>query len=120
MDLNRCDFIGRIGQDLDLRQTTSGKSVLSFTIAVNGYKDDVQWVSCVAWEKTAEILNQYCGKGSRIYVSGRWQTRSYDKDGITHYKTEVVVNQMQMLGNKGNSVSKNSERTPPPENDIPF
>jgi single-strand DNA-binding protein len=77
--------------------------VLSFTLAINKKvkeKDQVSYISCVSFNKTAEILNQYCDKGSLILVDGELQSRSYEKDNRTIYVTEVVVGRVVLLDNK--------------------
>ena len=121
-DLNLCQFIGRLGRDPEIKYTQSGKAVTNFTIAVNGYKDDVQWVNCVAWEKLAEICGKYLTKGKQVYVSGRQQTRQWeDQDGNKKYTTEIVIENMQMLGGNrsdNNETQRGPEQTP--EDDIPW
>lgn len=104
-DLNLCQFIGRLGADPESRSTTSGMSVTNFRIAV-GWKtkndEGTEWVRCAAFGKLADICAQYLTKGSQVYVSGYMRTRKWqDKDGQDKYSTEVMVNNMQMLGGKG-------------------
>ena len=122
-DLNLCQFIGRLGRDPEIKYTQSGKAVTNFTIAVNGYKDDVQWVNCVAWEKLAAICGEYLTKGKQVYVSGRQQTRQWeDQDGNKKYTTEIVIENMQMLGGGNRSDNNETQRGPEqtPEDDIPW
>lgn len=95
-------LIGRPTKDIELRTTQSGSSVASFTLAVDKdiskQKDEVDFVPCVAWNRTAEILSQYAGKGRLICVEGRIQTRNYDnKEGQRVYVTEVVVERLKLL-----------------------
>ena len=105
--LNRCDFIGRLGRDPEVRYTAAGKSVASFSVACSekrGDNETTEWVNAIAWEKLADICGQYLQKGSLVYISGRMQTRKWeDKDGGTRYTTEIVVRDMKMLGGKGES-----------------
>ena len=105
--LNRCDFIGRLGRDPEIRHTSGGKQVASFSLACSekfGGKESTEWVNAIAWEKLAEICGNYLQKGSLVYISGRMQTRKWeDKDGGTRYTTEIVVRDMKMLGGKGES-----------------
>ena len=88
-----------------------------FTLAIDRRKSSdgnqqADFIQCVAWEKTAEVISQYCTKGKKIAVEGRIQTRSYDaKDGAKRYVTEVVVNNMEFCDSKGSGTSS----TAPPE-----
>ena len=99
--LNRCDFIGRLGRDPEIRHTSGGKQVASFSLACSekfGGKESTEWVNAIAWEKLAEICGNYLQKGSLVYISGRMQTRKWqDKDGNDRYATEIVVREMKML-----------------------
>lgn len=95
-------LIGRPTKDIELRTTQSGISVASFTLAVDKdsskQKDEADFVPCVAWNRTAEILSQYAGKGRLICVEGRIQTRNYDnKEGQRVYATEVVAERVKLL-----------------------
>lgn len=111
MDLNKVQIIGRITQDIELKQTPNGQSVTSLSIATNrnwtdgsGMKQEqVEYHNVVLWGKLAEIASQYLGKGRKIYIEGRLQTRSWDaQDGTKRYKTEIVGENMIMLDGKGN------------------
>lgn len=84
-------FNGNLTKDIELRSTQTGKSVASFSIAVNEGKDQTTFVDCVAWDKTAELMEQYTQKGDRLCIVGRLQKRSYDKDGQKIWVTEIVV-----------------------------
>lgn len=95
-------LIGRPTKDIELRTTQSGISVASFTLAVDRdsskRKDEADFVPCVAWNRMAEILSQYAGKGRLICVEGRIQTRNYDnKEGQRVYVTEVVTERVKLL-----------------------
>ena len=102
--INNVTLVGRLTRDPELRKTQTGQSVCSITLAIDRPKgkdgtEAADFPSVVAWGKTAEILDQYAHKGSQIGVTGRLQTRSYDdKDGHKVYVTEVVANQIQLLG----------------------
>ena len=96
--LNRVILMGRITQDLELKQTTGGTSVLSFTVAVDrsyakqGEERQTDFINCVAWRQTAEFVNKYFTKGSMAVVSGRLQIRDWtDRDGGKRRSAEVVV-----------------------------
>jgi single-strand DNA-binding protein len=100
-----------------MKTTTNGVNVLSFTLAINKKvkeKDQVSYISCVSFNKTAEILNQYADKGSLVLVDGELQSRSYEKDGKTVYVTEVVVNRVVLLDNKQKSANIEVEPKPSP------
>jgi single-strand DNA-binding protein len=92
--MNLFIFNGNITKDIDLRTTTGGKQVASFSVALNNGKDDTTFINCVAWEKTAELLNSYCKKGDRLCGQGRIVNRSYDKDGVKVYVTEILVDRI--------------------------
>ena len=126
-DLNQCNFIGRAGQDPEIRYAPSGTAVCNFSIAVGyKYKDEesTEWVRVVAFGKLAEIIGEYVHKGKQLFVSGRMQTRSWeDKDGNKRYTTEIIANNVQFLG-RGDTqqppVTPTSSHTSPEEEDIPF
>lgn len=110
-DLNRCEFIGRLGKNPELRYAASGDAIANFSIAV-GYKtatkETTEWVRITAFGKLAGICADYLKKGSQVFVAGRMTTRKWqNKDGVDQYTTEVVADQMQMLGGK-------SEQSAPP------
>lgn len=103
-------IIGRLTRDPDARATPQGSAVSSFSVATNftwtdqqGQKQEkVEFHNIVAWRKLAEICNQYLRKGSKLYVEGRLQTRSWnDPSGVTKYRTEIVMDNMIMLDSKG-------------------
>lgn len=108
-------LIGRPTKDIELRTTQSGISVASFTLAVDRdhskQKDEADFIACVAWNRTAEILSQYAGKGRLICVEGRIQTRNYDnKEGQRVHVTEVVADNVKLLpsGQKAQNGSQNA------------
>lgn len=97
-DINTATFTGRLGSDIELKCTQSGASVCSFSIAVERRKGKdeesatVDWIDCVAWRSTAEYLSTYYGKGRKIGVSGRLQTRIWeDKNGQKRKSVELIV-----------------------------
>ena len=103
-DLNRCEFIGRLGRDPEVRYTADSNAICNFSIAV-GYKskdkETTEWVRITAFGKLAGICADYLKKGSQVFVAGRMTTRKWaNKDGVDQYTTEVVADQMQMLGGK--------------------
>ena len=115
--MNVCTFIGRLGGEPEMRYTTSGKAVVSFSLAVNrdGKKDESDWINFVAWEKTAEVIAQYCHKGDLIGVTGNLQQRSWEKDGQKRSVHEVKVNRIDFCGG-----GKKSEAAAPVESEDRF
>ncbi|MFZ6015400.1 MAG: single-stranded DNA-binding protein [Patescibacteria group bacterium] len=106
MSLNRAMIIGNLTRDPELRNTSSGQSVTNFSVAtssqwndVNGQKQErTEYHPVVAWGKLAEICNQYLGKGRKVYVEGRLQTREWETpDGQKRQRTEIVAENMIML-----------------------
>lgn len=99
--VNKVILIGRLGRDPEVRFTKDGKAVADFSIAVTERKgQDAEWFNIVAWEKLAEICQEYLKKGSQVYVEGRQKTESWEKDGEKKYKQTIVIHNMTMLGGK--------------------
>jgi single-strand DNA-binding protein len=119
MSLNKAQLIGRLGQAPELKYTPSGTAVCNFSLATSekftgkdGQKQErTEWHRIVVFSKLAELCGQYLSKGRQIYIEGRLQTRSWDKDGQKHYTTEIVADKVIFLG--GDSTSKTSAE---PEN----
>lgn len=129
--INSVVMIGRLTKDVELRKTQNGKSVTSFTLAVNrtGAQDgqqDCDYINCIAWGKTADIMAQYLNKGSLIGIEGRIQTRTYQKDNRNVYVTEVLVNTLHFLETKKTQTQQQTtqpvqQQTPPfDDNGYPF
>lgn len=106
---NKVQLIGNLGNDPEIITLESGKKLAKISIATNEtYKNaqgekvtDTQWHNVVAWNKTAEIIEKYLQKGSEVAIEGKLTSRSYeDKDGTKKYITEIVCNEMLMLGGK--------------------
>lgn len=98
--MNSVILMGRLTADPELKQTNSGKSVTSFTVAVDrqGKEKATDWINCVAWEKTAELICKYFQKGKPIIVQGSLQTRTYeDKSGGKQKVTEVLVRNIDFV-----------------------
>jgi single-strand DNA-binding protein len=108
--LNRAQIIGRLGQDPDLRYTQSGNMVCTLSIATSlqwrdktsgEAREKTEWHRCVAFDKTAEIASKYLTKGRQVYVEGRLQTRKWQaQDGSDRYTTEILVEHLQLLGDR--------------------
>lgn len=121
MDLNKAQIIGRITQELELKQTPNGQNVMSFSVATNrnwtdgsGMKQEqVEFHNVVLWGKLSEIANQYLAKWRKVYIEGRLQTRTWEaQDGTKRYKTEIVWENMIMLdGNRDNDASFSPNNT---------
>ncbi len=137
--LNKVMLIGNLGADPETRFTSSGAQVTTFSVATNEtYKDQsgnlqerVQWHNIITWNKLAEICSQYLKKGSKVYLEGRIQYRTYDdKNGIKRYVTEIIGEQLIMLDSKGSPSSQDIPQSidsaslpPEPEStdsDLPF
>lgn len=118
---NKVIMLGRITQDLELKTTPSGISVLSFSIAVDrrfqtkGEERKSDFFNCVAWRNEAEFISRYWSKGRPILVEGELQNRSYTaKDGNTRYITEIIVDRATFTGDKAPSSSGYSAGNYPP------
>lgn len=120
--INSVTLIGRVTQDIEVRKTNTNKSVASFTLAVGDKNSESSFINMTAWNKTAELLAQYAPKGKQIGVTGRLQTRMWEKDGDKRKATEVIVEQVQFLSNGKTQVANPSEDlgTPVNLNEIPF
>lgn len=114
--MNKVILHGRLARDIELRTTTSGKTVAQVSIAVNrrGKDTGADFIPLVIWGQTAETMNRYLGKGREVLVEGRMQVRNYDdKNGNKRYVTEVVVETFDFCGSSNNS--NNSNSAPPPD-----
>lgn len=128
MNLNRAMLIGNLTRDPEVRTTPSGTNVASFSIATNqvwtdpagNRQEKTEFHNIVAWRKLAEICGQYLHKGSKVYVEGRLQTRSWDdQTGNKRYITEIVIDNMIMLDTKGAAARPAGASVPPPEEMTP-
>lgn len=96
-DINNCTFTGRLGSDVDLKQTQTGKSVARFRLAVNGFKkDDTAWLDFEAWGKMAETLAQYRHKGDTVGLTAHAAVDNWEKDGQKHSRVKFVVDQLPL------------------------
>lgn len=119
MDLNKAMIIGNMTQDPEVKTTPSGQSVVNFSIATNlvwvdesgQKKEKAEFHNIVAWRKLADIIGQYLKKGSKVYIEGRLQTRSWeDKDTSKKmYRTEIIADNMIMLDRKGTTSTNTNE-----------
>lgn len=106
--LNRVTLIGNLGKDPEMRATASGDAVCNFSVATTEkWKDKAgdtqertEWHKVTAWRQLAEVCGKFLGKGSKVYVEGKLQTREYEKDGIKRYSTEIVAYSVLFLSFK--------------------
>ena len=113
--INKWLGIGRLVKDIELRYTTTEKAVGQTTIAINrpyqnNGKNEADFINLVIWGKLAEAVSKYAHKGSLMAVEGRLQVRTYEKDGIKRYITEVLVSNIQFLDNKPKDELKENEK----------
>jgi len=110
--LNKVMIIGHVGRDPEMRYTPSGRPVTSFSVATSrtwtsaeGERhEETEWFNVVAWGNLAEICKNHLSKGQQVYVEGRLQTRGWEDDsGKKHFRTELVANEMILLGDRHNS-----------------
>ncbi|NOX34733.1 MAG: single-stranded DNA-binding protein [Deltaproteobacteria bacterium] len=110
--LNKVMLIGNLGRDPEIRYSQQGLAVVNFSIATSEQWTDkntgdrqekTEWHRIVVFGKQAEVCEKYLSKGSQIYIEGRLQTRNYEKDGQTHYITEIVASSFQFLGGRQNT-----------------
>ncbi|HID10391.1 MAG TPA: single-stranded DNA-binding protein [Candidatus Latescibacteria bacterium] len=130
--VNKAILIGNLGADPELRYTPSGRPVATFRIATtdvwtdaNGERQErTEWLRIVAWDRLAEICGEYLRKGSKVYIEGRIQTRTWeDQNGIQRYTTEIVARDMRMLDARPTAPEEASGEEPPVvegEEDLPF
>jgi single-strand DNA-binding protein len=107
--INKVILIGNLGSDPEVRYTPDGTAVANFNIATSDEWTDkdsgerkkrTEWHRIVAWRKLGEICGEYLSKGKQVYVEGKLQTRSWEKDGVTRYTTEVIASDVQFLGGR--------------------
>ena len=122
--INRAVLIGHVGKDPEIKTFSSGNKVANITLATSerykdrdgNQKEETEWHTVQAFGKLADIVEQYVRRGYLLYVDGKIRTRSYDADGRTIYKTEIVANTIQMLSKPfGSDQPRNAEPAPEPE-----
>ncbi len=119
--VNKVILVGRLGKDPEVRNLENGASVANFTIATSeSYKDKTtgdkkeitEWHNIVLWRGLAEIASKYLHKGDMVYIEGKLRTRSWEKEGVTRYTTEIVGDNMTMLSTKREGSGGNPEYRP--------
>ena len=123
--LNKVVLLGNLGRDVEMRYTASGEAVANLAVATSsewknretGDKEQAtEWHRCVAFGKLAELVGQYCHKGSAVYLEGKLRTRKWDdKEGATHYTTEVVLDEFINLDKREAGQSESAAPSPAPE-----
>lgn len=119
--VNKVILVGRLGKDPEVRSLESGVSVANFTVATSetyrdrttGEKKEItDWHNVVLWRGLAEVAQKYLHKGDLVYIEGKLKTRSWEKDGVTRYTTEVVADNMTMLSSRGSGSAPSGETMP--------
>jgi single-strand DNA-binding protein len=127
--LNKVMLIGRLGRDPEMRYTPSGRPVTTFSLATSRTwntsegerRTETEWFNVVAWGSLAEICKQFLIKGQQVYVEGRLQTRHWeDTEGNKHSVTEIVANEMIMLGERRETNNSGAEYGVEEEDEFPF
>ena len=107
--INKVHLIGRLGKEVSIKYTQDGIAIANFSIATSEEwkdkatgekKERTEWHRIVAFKRLGEICGEYLSKGSQIYIEGRLQTKSWEKDGVTRYSTEIVASDVQFLGGR--------------------
>jgi len=130
--VNKVILVGNLGQDPEVRYLDNGVAVANFSLATTeNYKNkqgervsQTEWHNIVLWRGLAEVAEKFLKKGSSIYVEGKIRNRKWeDKEGNTRYNTEILADNMTMLGGRpsqGNEISKDPVQSPEKEDDLPF
>src|SRR5690349_9564409 len=122
--VNKVILVGRLGKEPEVRNLENGAAVANFTMATSEtYKDKTtgekkeitEWHNIVLWRGLAEVTQRYLHKGDMVYIEGKLRTRSWEKEGVTRYTTEVVADNMTMLSSKGSGGGQSSGNYAPAE-----
>src|ERR1043165_673664 len=126
--VNKVILLGRLGKEPESRTLESGTMVVNFTLATSEvYKDKTtgerkeitDWHNVVLWRGLAETASKYLHKGDQVYIEGKMRTRSWEKDGVTRYTTEVIGEKMKLFGPKRGGENTNNKGPPPPKGVFP-
>jgi single-strand DNA-binding protein len=130
--VNKVTILGHLGKDPEVRHMPNGKAVANFSIATSEQwkdktsgerKEKTEWHNIVMFDRLAEIAGEYLTKGAPVYIEGKLQTRKWqDKEGKDRYTTEIVANELQMLGGKSDRPQQSKAEKPEaaPADDVPF
>lgn len=121
MSFNQATIVGNLGGDPDVKYTQGGTAVVKINVATSEKRKGEEittWHRVTVFGKLAEICGEYLKKGSKVFIQGRIQNGSYDKDGVTHYTSEIVADQMRMLDGKREG-GERSQRTERPQRQAP-
>ena len=127
--VNKVILVGNCGNKIDISYTPSGTAVAKFSVATSEKwtdkasgekKDKTEWHRITAFGKLGEICGEYLRAGKQVYIEGRLQYGSYEKDGVTRYTTDIIASQMQMLGGRGESNAPTHKQPTNKDPDIPF
>jgi single-strand DNA-binding protein len=126
--VNKVILVGNVGQDPETKYMPNGGAVTNLTLATSEtWKDKntgeqqekTEWHRITFYQKLAEIVAQYVKKGSKLYVEGRLQTRSWEQDGVKRYATEIIANEMQMLDTRQGGDKPQQQQKGPPQSNGP-
>lgn len=118
MSINKVILIGNVGQDPEIKTLETGTKVARFSVATSerwkdqdgNQKTNTQWHRIIIWKHLAEVVEKYVRKGSQLFLEGKINTREWtDKDGVKHWSTEIICNQMTMLGSKQDDKEPNPD-----------
>lgn len=123
MSVNKVILVGNVGKDPEIRYLDSGVAVATITLATTerGYTlangtqvpDRTEWHNVIVWRGLAEVAEKYVRKGSQLYIEGKITTRKWEKDGVTRYSTEIVAENMELLGKRPDSVASEASAHAP-------
>ena len=117
--INKVIIIGNLGRDPEVRYMSDGTAVANFSVATSEFwkdkqtgekKERTEWHRIVAWRSLGELCGKYLSKGRQVYIEGKLQTRSWEKDGVTHYSTEIIASDVQFLGGRDESTGAGAGR----------
>ena len=136
MGINKVILLGNVGRDPEVKTLPSGIRLATFSLATTDRrsKDEngnprTEWHNLVAWDRLVDVVQNYVTKGKQLYIEGQMRTRKYEVDGITKYRTEVHIRELELLGGRGSSGGPSQEAQdygkvapsfPDDADDVPF
>ena len=127
--INKAILVGIVGQDPTLKTVSEDFSVASFSLATSEsfkdkdsgeWKDITEWHNVVAYNKLAGVVDKIIHKGAAVYIEGKLKTKTYDKDGVKQYRTEVIAENISVIKKKEDGTSTASFDSAPDDDDLPF